>query len=92
MKLVKDENLVRLFDLYKNMLSSTQQSFMLDFINNDLTISEIAENNDISRQAAFDAIKKSVAKLEQMEKTLGFLKRINALESEIENLKKRRGN
>ena len=89
MKLVKDENLVRLFDLYKNALSSAQQNFMSDFINHDLTISEIAENNEISRQAVNDAIRKAVAKMNKLEKTLGLLQRISALENEIECLKRK---
>jgi len=90
MKLVKDEKLVRLFDLYKNILSPVQQEFMIDFINNDLTITEIAENKNISRQAAFDGIKKAVEKMKNLEDTLGCLQKITALENEIENLKKRR--
>ncbi len=89
MKLIKDENLMRLFDLYKNMLSSAQQDFMTDFINHDLTISEIAENKGISRQAVNDAIKKAVSKLNDMEKTLGCLKKIVSLEIEIADLKRK---
>ena len=89
MKLIKDENLMRLFDLYKNMLSFAQQDFMTDFINHDLTISEIAENKGISRQAVNDAIKKAVSKWNDMEKTLGCLKKIVAVENEIADLKRK---
>lgn len=89
MKLIKDENLGKLFDLYGNMLSSSQQSFMLDFVNNDLTISEIAENNNVSRQAVNDAIKKSAKKLESLEKAIGALQKISTLEKELENFKKK---
>lgn len=89
MKLIKDENLGKLFDLYGNMLSSSQQSFMLDFVNNDLTISEIAENNNVSRQAVNDAIKKSAKKLEGLEKAIGALQKISTLEKELENFKKK---
>lgn len=87
MKLIKDENLMRLFDLYRNMLSSAQQNFMDDFINRDLTISEIAENNGISRQAVNDAIKKAINKITSLEQTLGVLGKISALENEIAVLK-----
>ena len=88
MKLIKDEYLTKLFDIYKNMLSDTQRVFMVDFIDNDLTISEIAENNQISRQAVNDAIKKAVAKMKSFEEMLGVLGRISALETEIARLKK----
>jgi len=89
MKLIKDEKLGKLFDLYGNMLSPSQQSFMLDFVNNDLTISEIAENNNVSRQAVNDAIKKSAKKLETLEASIGALAKISALEEEIEKIKKK---
>ena len=87
MKLIKDEYLAKLFDLYKNMLSDTQKNFMIDFIDNDLTISEIAENSEISRQAVNDAIKKGIAKMKKLEKTIGFLERITLLDNEIARLK-----
>ena len=90
MKLIKDEYLAKLFDIYGNLLSGGQKDVMIDFINNDLTISEIAENNQISRQAVFDAIKKSVSKMRTMEETLKFCDKISALEAEIEKLKKGR--
>lgn len=90
MKLIKDEFLVKLFDIYKNILSETQRAVMTDFIDNDLTISEIAENSKISRQAVFDAIKKSVAKMQETEKVLQVYAKISSLEAEIEKLKKGR--
>lgn len=87
MRLIKDENLIRLFDLYQNMLSDTQKDFLTDFINADLTISEIAQNFNISRQAVNDAIKKGIAKMQKLEATLGALARITKLENEICELK-----
>ena len=88
MKLIKDEQLAKLFDLYKNILSDTQRKFLTDFIDSDLTITEIAENNGISRQAANDAIKKGVSKMKKLENTLGCLEKISVLEDEISKLKK----
>lgn len=89
MKLVKDEKLGKLFDLYQNILSGTQKDFLQDFIYRDLTLSEIAENNMISRQAASDAIKKGIAKIQDIENKVGFLKIIECLEEQIEKLERK---
>lgn len=69
--------LAQLFDLYGPLLSLTQQSVMKEYILNDFTISEIAENEGVSRQAVKDAITKAEAKLKGYENKLGFLKRLN---------------
>ena len=86
MKLVKDEKLAKLFDLYRGVLSDTQQDFLYDFVYRDLTISEIAENNMISRQAAKDAINKGINKMNSIEGKVNFLKIIESLEGRIEEL------
>ena len=87
MKLVKDEEMAKLFDLYQNILTETQKVFLQDFIYRDLTLSEIAENNMISRQAVSDAIKKGIARIYDMEEKIGFLKIVTCLEEQIDSLK-----
>ena len=89
MKLVKDEQMAKLFDLYQNILTETQKVFLQDFIYRDLTLSEIAENNMISRQAASDAINKGIARIYEMEEKIGFLKTITCLEEQIEKLERK---
>lgn len=69
--------LAQLFDLYGPLLSRTQQSVMKEYILNDFTITEIAENQGVSRQAVKDAITKAESKLKSYENKLGFLKRLN---------------
>ena len=77
MSLEKNLHLAQLFDLYSPLLSSLQQSVMADFLLKDLTISEIAENHEVSRQAIKDAVKKAEVKLLSYEEKLGFLKKLN---------------
>lgn len=48
-----------LFDLYGKLLTPVQENVMRDYYDNNLTISEIAENDKISRQAIFDAVVKA---------------------------------
>ena len=86
MKVIKDDKLARMYDLYKNILSETQKDFMEDFIERDLTISEIAQNNMISRQAANDAIKKAICKINKLEEKLNFYQIVFDLEKKIKKL------
>lgn len=86
MKVIKDEKLARMYDLYKNILSETQKDFMEDFIERDLTISEIGQNNMISRQAANDAIKKAILKFNKLEEKLNFYQIVTDLENKIKKL------
>ena len=68
-----------LFDLYGKLLSSAQYEVASLYFNEDLTISEIAENLKITRQAVYDSLKKSEKKLLQIENKVGALKIIKEL-------------
>lgn len=68
--LAKREEAIELFDEYKNLLTDTQRNIFLDYYMYDLSLSEIAENNNISRAAASDSIHKSLAKLFEYEEKL----------------------
>ena len=68
-----------LFYLYGNLLSATQENVMRDYYNNDLTLTEIAENNKISRQAVYDAVVKAQKNLLEIEEKVGAYKKITGL-------------
>jgi len=72
-----------LCDLYGKLLTDKQFDFLDDYYNNDLSLSEIAENNDITRQAVRDIIKKGENKLFEYEEKLGFMKRTLKQEEQI---------
>lgn len=84
----KNIRLSLLFDLYGGLLSDSQFEVMVDFLNNDLTISEVAENRGITRQAVKDMVSKVEKKLENFEQKLHFMEKIERLEREIRSLKK----
>jgi predicted DNA-binding protein YlxM (UPF0122 family) len=46
-----------LFDFYGDLLSERKKHIFNDYILNDLSLAEVAENEGISRQGVFDAIK-----------------------------------
>ena len=75
-----------LCDLYGKLLTPKQQEFLNDYYNNDLSLSEIAENNQITRQAVRDNIKKGEKKLFEYEEKLLFMKRTLNQEKKIEQV------
>ena len=76
-----------LFQLYGKLLSDTQQEIILDYYEYNLSLSEIAENRNISRAAVDDALKKGVKKLEKYEEDLKFYQRNEDIKSLINRLK-----
>ena len=73
-----------LCQLYGKLLTNKQYEFIDDYYNNDLSLSEIAENNNITRQAVRDIIKKGEKKLFEYEEKLLFMKRTLNQERKIE--------
>ena len=63
-----------LCDIYGMLLTEKQFAYINDYYNNDLSLSELAENYGITRQAARDNIKKGVNKLFEYEEKLGIMK------------------
>jgi len=59
-----------LFGIYGPLLSERQRRFIDLHYNDDLSLSEIAEGEGISRQAVFDAIKQGKKRLARFENVL----------------------
>lgn len=64
-----------LLDFYGEMLTVKQRDFLGLYYNEDLSLSEIAENEGITRQGVRDAIKRAEGQLYDMENRLGFVKK-----------------
>ena len=75
-----------LCQLYGKLLSEKQLEFIDDYYNNDLSLSEIAENHGITRQAVRDMLKKGEKKLFEYEEKLLFMKKTMNQEKQIENI------
>lgn len=75
-----------LCEFYGKLLTEKQFQFMDDYYNNDLSLSEIAENNNITRQAVRDILKKGEKKLFEYEEKLMFMKRTLNQEKKIEQV------
>ncbi len=72
-----------LCQIYGKLLTEKQYSFIDDYYNNDLSLSEIAENNGITRQAVRDNIKKGENKLFEYEEKLRIMKKTVFQEEKI---------
>ncbi len=88
MKVEENLKLAKLYDTYGLLLSQGQQNILVSYLYDDLTVSEIAENLAVSRQAIMDSITKAEKKLYFYEDKLKFLKKIEQLTEENETLRK----
>ncbi len=83
MKLEELEEILILFDYYKKLLSDKQVKYIEEYFEKDYSLSEIAQNYGVSRQAVSDNINRSVKILKKYELKLGFLKRDNILKENL---------
>lgn len=70
MDIEKDVYISQLLDIYGGLLTKKQYLIMDSYYNYDLSLSEIAQNQDISRSAVLDAITKSSKNLKNYEDKL----------------------
>lgn len=75
-----------LLSLYGNLLTKTQKEYMDLYYNQDLSLSEIGDNENITRQAVRTILVKSKAKLKEYEKELKFMKRETQIKDLLEKL------
>ena len=75
-----------LIEIYGKLLTEKQLSILEDYYNMDLSLSEIAENNQITRQAVRDIIKKGEKKLFEFEEKLQVMKKMLKQEKQISNI------
>ena len=75
-----------LCQIYGKLLTEKQYQVLDDYYNNDLSLSEIAENLNITRQAVRDNIKKGENKLFEFEEKLGIMKKTMKQEEKIANI------
>lgn len=73
--MAKNMSLVPLFDLYGNLLSPRQYDAFDLYYNEDLSLSELAENLGVTRQGVLDNIRTAEKKLVNYEEKLGFAKK-----------------
>lgn len=75
-----------LYDFYGELLTEHQKNVYEDYVYNDYSISEIAEEYEISRQGASDLIKRINKLLEGYENKLKLVERFDSIKKKIETI------
>lgn len=75
-----------LWQIYGKLLTDKQYEYIDYYYNEDLSLSEIAENDNITRQAVRDIIKKGERKLFEYEEKLLFMKKTINQEQKIQQV------
>lgn len=75
-----------LSQIYKNVLTEKQFEILSEYYNDDFSLSEIAENYNITRQAVRDNIKSGEAKLYDLENKLGLMKKMQKQEEIVNSV------
>lgn len=83
----KNLEIAYLLDFYGEMLTDKQRNFIDLYYNEDLSLSEIAENEGITRQGVRDSIKRAEAQLIDMEKKLKLAEKFSRLMDNLGDIK-----
>ena len=94
MKKVEDadkalQNIVELtilYDFYGELLGEHKKEIFGEYIIDDLSLGEIAQDEGISRQGVYDIIKRCSVKLREYEKKLGLVKRFESIKTNAERI------
>ncbi len=79
--MAKNLEIALLFDFYGDMLTDKQRDMVELYYNDDLSLSEIAENAGITRQGVRDSIKRAESQLLEMEDRLGLARRFREMQA-----------
>lgn len=89
MSLVKTTRINFLFDFYQSLLTEKQRTYMKLYYLEDLSLGEIAEEHEVSRQAVYDNVRRTETMLEDYEEKLQLFSKFQnrlAIVDELEQL------
>lgn len=84
--ILKDLKMAVLLDFYGPLLTNIQRDVLECYYNEDLCISEIADNRGITRQGVYDVIRRSQVQLEDIEKKLLLVERFSQVNEALEEI------
>ena len=94
-ELAQNLEITLLLDIYGGLLTEKQRDVLSLYYDEDLSLSEIADNEGITRQGVHDSIKRAEVQLVEIEEKLGFLrifrdiaKQADAIESVVDGIDK----
>lgn len=83
--MAKDLTISALLDFYGPFLSEKQRNLLHHYYNEDLSLSEIAENESITRQGVRDLIKRGELQLRKYEDECGWCKNVLSLQAVLDS-------
>ena len=75
-----------LYDFYGELLTERQKEFFDLYYNEDLSLSEIAENSGISRQGVRDVIVRAEHVMQEVEDKTGLIRRFLAMSGNLQKI------
>ena len=75
-----------LYDFYGELLNERQRKIYEDFVFNDLSLGEIADEEGISRQGVHDMVKRCTKTLEGYEEKLHLIQKFLSAKQKVENI------
>ncbi len=76
-----------LYDFYGELLSDHKKQIFEDYVLNDLSLSEIAEEQGISRQGVHDIVKRCTLELKEYEAKLSLVSRFKSIKEKLSAIK-----
>ncbi len=83
---IKDLEIGYLFDFYGELLSARQREIFSLYYNEDLSLSEVAEQVGITRQGVRDTVKKAEEQLISLEENLGLAARFREISKKSDGI------
>ena len=80
--------LASLYDTYGNLLKDGQRDIFEAYVLDNLSLSEIAEEQKMTRQGVYDTINRTRKKLREYDEKLGLMERSKGMESIIDGIAK----
>ena len=80
---------LRLLDAYRSLLTQRQQEALRLHLEEDWSVTELAQALGTSRSAAHDLLRRGTQRMEAMEARLGLCRRLERLERERSQLRER---
>lgn len=87
--MAKDYQIGLLIDFYGSLLSDRQRDIISLYYEEDLSLSEIAQDVGITRQGVRDSVKKAEAILVEAEEKLGLAQRFKDLSEKMDIIKEK---
>lgn len=77
-----------MYDFYGALLKEQKREIFEDYVLNDLSLGEIAEERGISRQGVHDSLKRCSKELYEYEEKLNLIKKFNQIKEKVGEIHK----